>query len=239
MTRSRWILLIVGAFLAGVVGWLVFRSSDSAPAPVTDAPASVSAEELVPVDVTEEAEEGWSVTLFFPGQDGRLHSEERRLATAAGEAPEGSREQVALLVQALLGGPKDPVLRAPFPSGVELLGVEVLEEQGVAWVDLGPRREIDPPTPEATQEADPETENPDDSQAEVAAEEDTEEEVSLQGGSKQELLVVYSLVGSVVRNVEGVERVGLLWNGNQGSTFAGHVDTTRPLRVDDRYLAQR
>ncbi len=48
-------------------------------------------------------------------------------------------------------------------------------------------------------------------------------------GSLGELLTVYGLVNSVVLNVEAAERVVLLWNGRQPNTFAGHVDTTRPL----------
>ncbi len=35
----------------------------------------------------------------------------------------------------------------------------------------------------------------------------------------------------MVLNVEGAERLVLLWNGRQPNTFAGHIDTTRPLRV--------
>jgi len=48
-------------------------------------------------------------------------------------------------------------------------------------------------------------------------------------GSLDELVTVYGLVNSIVLNVEAAERVVLLWNGRQPNTFAGHVDTTRPL----------
>jgi len=48
-------------------------------------------------------------------------------------------------------------------------------------------------------------------------------------GSLDELVTVYGLVDSIVLNVEAAERVVLLWNGRQPNTFAGHVDTTRPL----------
>lgn len=48
-------------------------------------------------------------------------------------------------------------------------------------------------------------------------------------GSLDELVTVYGLVNSIVMNVEAVEQVVLLWNGRQPNTFAGHVDTTRPL----------
>jgi len=48
-------------------------------------------------------------------------------------------------------------------------------------------------------------------------------------GSLDELVTVYGLVNSIVMNVEAVDQVVLLWNGRQPNTFAGHVDTTRPL----------
>jgi hypothetical protein len=58
-------------------------------------------------------------------------------------------------------------------------------------------------------------------------------------GSKRELLMVFSLVDSIVLNVPDTERVALLWNGRQRSTFAGHVDTTRPLLPDTSLVVRR
>ena len=52
---------------------------------------------------------------------------------------------------------------------------------------------------------------------------------SLAWGSKQELLSVYSLVNSLLANEPRALRVMLLWSGQQSTTFAGHVDVTRPL----------
>ncbi|MEM7357123.1 MAG: hypothetical protein AAF657_40285, partial [Acidobacteriota bacterium] len=48
-------------------------------------------------------------------------------------------------------------------------------------------------------------------------------------GSAREMLTIYSLVNSVLLNFEEVERLVLLWNGGQMRTFAGHMDTRRPL----------
>ena len=48
-------------------------------------------------------------------------------------------------------------------------------------------------------------------------------------GSQEEMLRVYSLVNTVVRNEAGVEAVLLLWNGQQPMTFSGHLDLARPL----------
>ncbi len=48
-------------------------------------------------------------------------------------------------------------------------------------------------------------------------------------GSTREMLTVYSLVNTVLLNVPEIEGLVLLWNGRQLRTFAGHVDTMRPL----------
>lgn len=50
-------------------------------------------------------------------------------------------------------------------------------------------------------------------------------------GSFEELLMVYALVDTVALNVPEVKSVGLLWAGMQRTSFAGHVDTTRPLKA--------
>jgi hypothetical protein len=49
-------------------------------------------------------------------------------------------------------------------------------------------------------------------------------------GSNLELLRVYAIVHTLVRNVPEVRQVVLLWNGLQRPGFAGHVDTGHPLR---------
>jgi hypothetical protein len=48
-------------------------------------------------------------------------------------------------------------------------------------------------------------------------------------GSKHELLAAYSIVNTLLANVPELEAVVLLRNGQQQTTFAGHLDTTRPL----------
>jgi hypothetical protein len=55
-------------------------------------------------------------------------------------------------------------------------------------------------------------------------------------GSMQEMQTVYSLVNTITLNVSGVRRVALLWNGVQRETFAGHLDTSRPLPPDPRMV---
>jgi hypothetical protein len=48
-------------------------------------------------------------------------------------------------------------------------------------------------------------------------------------GSNMEMLALYSLVNSVVLNVDGVDALVLLWNGQQLATLAGHIDTRNPI----------
>jgi len=49
-------------------------------------------------------------------------------------------------------------------------------------------------------------------------------------GTTAEMLALYSLVNSVIENVEGATALVVLWNGRQPRTFGGHLDTSRPLK---------
>ena len=57
-------------------------------------------------------------------------------------------------------------------------------------------------------------------------------------GSLSEILTVYSLVDTVLLNFEEAETLVLLWNGRQLRTFAGHLDTTRPLTANTDLIAR-
>ncbi len=57
-------------------------------------------------------------------------------------------------------------------------------------------------------------------------------------GSTREMLTVYSLVNSVLLNFEEIETLVLLWNGRQLETFAGHLDTTRPLLANTDLIGE-
>ena len=52
------------------------------------------------------------------------------------------------------------------------------------------------------------------------------------GGSKSELLTIYSMVNSLVLNVPQIERVQILIDGNQAPTLAGHIDLQVPVKAD-------
>ena len=57
-------------------------------------------------------------------------------------------------------------------------------------------------------------------------------------GSWREMQTVYSLVNTVLLNVEEAQQLVLLWNGRQLQTFAGHLDTARPLEPQSSLIAQ-
>ena len=56
------------------------------------------------------------------------------------------------------------------------------------------------------------------------------------GGSKSELLVVYSIVNSVTSNFPAVKKVQILVEDKPLRTLAGHVDLSRPLGPDMTFL---
>lgn len=49
------------------------------------------------------------------------------------------------------------------------------------------------------------------------------------GGSAGELLTIYSLVNTLIDNLEGIERVQILVGGETIETLAGHIDITNSL----------
>lgn len=59
----------------------------------------------------------------------------------------------------------------------------------------------------------------------------------LPGGSRAELLTVYSIVNTVVANFPAVSRVQLVVNDQPTRSLGGHVDLTRPLPPDMTLVA--
>ena len=169
-------------------------------------------------------------TLCFPTGLGLLRCEERPIRA------EGSAEETAaVIIEALIAGPGGAAARVPdsdeperedgdptdptdevlpaLPAGVRLLTLEVLD--GVAYVDLTM--------------ADVGVGMGDRSGAAGRSALVLERPAM---GLTEELLAVYSVVNSLTANSLGIDRVVLMWNGEQRPTFAGHVDTTRPLMAD-------
>jgi hypothetical protein len=67
----------------------------------------------------------------------------------------------------------------------------------------------------------------------------TGQNANLPWGSRQEMLAVYGLVDTVLLNLPEIQGVILLRNGEQRSTFAGHLDTTRLLLANEDLVAER
>lgn len=171
-------------------------------------------------------------TLCFPTGLGLLRCEERPIRA------EGSAEETAaVIIEALIAGPDRTEAPAPvagepddgdgdptdpvdpigdvfpaLPAGVRLLALEVLD--GVAYVDLT-----------MADVGDGRGERAGTGRSALVLERPAM-------GLTEELLAVYSVVNSLTANSLGIDRVVLMWNGEQRPTFAGHVDTTRPLMAD-------
>ncbi len=55
------------------------------------------------------------------------------------------------------------------------------------------------------------------------------------GGSTSELLTVYSIVNTLARNLDGIQRVRMLVEGEEVETLGGHLDLTKPLSPNLRW----
>jgi spore germination protein GerM len=58
------------------------------------------------------------------------------------------------------------------------------------------------------------------------------------GGSEAELLTVYSVVEVLTTNLPAITSVQFLVDGKEVDTLAGHIDTRRPIRRADSWVAQ-
>ena len=56
-------------------------------------------------------------------------------------------------------------------------------------------------------------------------------------GSREEMLAVYSIVNTLLATTPKIKSVVLLRNGQQQPTFAGHLDTSRPLLANHDLVA--
>jgi len=52
------------------------------------------------------------------------------------------------------------------------------------------------------------------------------------GGIKSEIITIYSIVNTLILNVEAIKKVKLLINGLETDTLAGHVDTRFPFKAE-------
>lgn len=63
------------------------------------------------------------------------------------------------------------------------------------------------------------------------------EAASQPGGSKSELLTVYSIVNSLVANFPAIRRVQILLEDRMVTSLGGHIDLSRPLPADMTLVA--
>jgi germination protein M len=56
------------------------------------------------------------------------------------------------------------------------------------------------------------------------------------GGSAGELLTVYSIVNTMAENLPGVTQVKIMLESNEIESLTGHLDLTRPLVPDTRWM---
>ncbi len=56
------------------------------------------------------------------------------------------------------------------------------------------------------------------------------------GGSEAELMAIYSIVNSLVLNVDEVKKVKILIEGGEADTLAGHIDLRRPFEANMRMV---
>ena len=56
------------------------------------------------------------------------------------------------------------------------------------------------------------------------------------GGSSSEIMTVYSIVNTVLLNFNEVAKVGILIDGAEVKTLAGHIDCSKPFVVDKDFI---
>ena len=59
---------------------------------------------------------------------------------------------------------------------------------------------------------------------------------AIRGGSTDEILAVYSIVNSLVLNIDEINKVAILVEGEECETLSGHMDLRRPLPANRRLL---
>jgi germination protein M len=57
-------------------------------------------------------------------------------------------------------------------------------------------------------------------------------------GSSTELLLTYGVVDSIILNCPEISAVQILFGGHEVKTLTGHVDLSRPLVLNKRFIAQ-
>ena len=56
------------------------------------------------------------------------------------------------------------------------------------------------------------------------------------GGSLSEIMTVYSIVNTVLLNFKDLSKVGILIEGNEVRTLAGHIDCSKPFVLENDFI---
>lgn len=246
--KDRRVLLAAGlgatlAILGALAWWL--RPTATTLGEDPDIPA-------LPEPTIEETPELRRVELYFPGEDGRLHGLARELPVSPEPAV-----NVLRMVEALLEGPhgefapkpSEPESDAENDTRPEAENAEQIDGEPppvvpIELIDLNPADGLWPPLPadvhvgqaylmDGVGES-----GVGESGATVIVDLIVPEHAAPMSGARAEILMIYSLVNTVLLNTMEAERIVLLWNGQQRSTFAGHFDTTRPLTPKTELIAR-
>lgn len=238
--RLRIGLGVGAALVLGGLAWWLWPGDSGMVDPAAMDPSAVGE---VSVAGTEEPVPQRQVELYFPGEDGRLHGLSRELP----ESPDPA-VNIHRMMEALLEGPHGefaasqdgaPAEESESAAATEADG-EVVEELPLPPVvpielaNLNPADGLWPPLPADVDVG--RTYILDDATAVVDL--IVPEYAAPMSGARAEILMLYSLVNTVLLNTEEAERLVLLWNGQQRSTFAGHFDTTRPLTPKTGLIAR-
>ncbi len=184
--RGRFALVLLLLAVAAGAAWWAIHTTTPGTVPVTGTP------EVAPTPTPGPVER---IMLLFPGTDGFLHPELRKVAL-----PVELDERAAAVVAELLAGPRSGLLAA-VPWTARLLDVFV-DNSGIVYVDLS-----GPPEPLA--------------------------------GSNVELMVAYSIVDSVLLNCPELHGLQILLDGQEIPTLTGHLDLSRPLALNKRFISRR
>lgn len=216
MTRRTW--LIAGGLLALViiVGFLLW------PKAAEDiVPDAVATSDPGAVDELDPNLQQGPVDLYFPGEGGKLYAESRLIPVVT-----ETRQQIHLVIDALLAGPESTSLRPPLSQGARLRQVYLMggRQDASGAQESSPAKSVSRSLGGQTVVLDFETEGGLPPRT---------------TGSQRERLMVYSLVNSALLNFEEGNGVLILWNGRQNVTFGGHLDIGRPLGPDPGLVARQ
>jgi hypothetical protein len=212
-----------------LVAALVLLTRDRPPAP----PARVVVDPSVPLAPAQlDDVETVEVQLYFPGDGSQLWPQ-----TAELPASDDPAVFATGLVAMLLEGPDDPTLTRLFQAPPPVLDTEETDPDAIPEPTGDAKSDDDPAVEEETIEV---------NISSLHLGEDGVVFLDLHSegldappvqGSTNEQLTLFSIVQTLVANVPDAVSVVVLWNGRQRVTFAGHVDTTRPLLPDPSLLA--